>query len=75
MIINNSKWSRFLTRKYYKKPFKKWENFLLSHAKKIGHPNPIQYAEEGWESRAGGLGFKNNDSIFLDKEINGVENE
>jgi phosphoadenosine phosphosulfate reductase len=64
----NSRWSNYLTAIYYYDQDKKWRRFLYEHAKRVGHPNPKHFSEEGWESRAGGRG-QHNEVTKLSKEI------
>jgi len=64
----NSRWSNFLTAKYYPEQDTKWRTFLYEHAVRVGHPNPTHFAEEGWETRAGGRG-QNSEVTHLVKEV------
>lgn len=64
----NSRWSSVLTKHIYPKDHEKWRRFLLNHAVTIKHPNPENFAEDGWRTRAGGRGMKS-DVTELDKEV------
>lgn len=64
----NSRWSSVLTKHIYPNDHEKWTQFLLNHAVSIKHPNPENFAEDGWRTRAGGRGM-NSEVTKLDKEV------
>ena len=55
---NNNQRAQFLSRIYMPEQSKKWREFLLSFAKKIGKPDPEVYVDTGkWKARQGGNGL------------------
>ncbi len=56
---NNNQRAQFLSRIYMSEKSKKWRDFLISFAKKIGKPDPEVYVDEGnWKARQGGNGLE-----------------
>ena len=59
MCPNNSVWSEFLSKIYMPEQYKKWHDFLVSFAIKLGKPDPEVYVNEGkWKARQGGDGVE-----------------
>lgn len=55
---NNNQRAQFLSRIYMPEESKRWRNFLLSFARKIGKPDPENYIDGGyWKARQGGNGL------------------
>lgn len=55
---NNNLRAQFLSRVYLPEESKKWREFLIDFAKKIGKPDPEVYVDEGkWKARQGGNGL------------------
>lgn len=55
---NNNQRAQFLSRIYMPEQSKKWREFLLDFAKKIGKPDPEVYVDTGkWKARQGGNGL------------------
>ena len=55
---NNTQRAQFLSRIYMPEKSKKWREFLIDFAKKIGKPDPEVYVDEGsWKARQGGNGL------------------
>ena len=55
---NNNQRAQFLSRIYMPDKLKKWRNFLVSFAKKIGKSDPEVYVDSGkWKARQGGNGL------------------
>lgn len=55
---NNNQRAQFLSRIYMPEESKKWHDFLVSFAKKIGKPDPEVYVDSGkWKARQGGNGL------------------
>ena len=55
---NNNQRAQFLSRIYMPEESKKWREFLVSFAKKIGKPDPEVYVDSGkWKARQGGNGL------------------
>nr|HOO52218.1 phosphoadenosine phosphosulfate reductase family protein [Alphaproteobacteria bacterium] len=55
---NNNQRAQFLSRIYMPDESKKWRDFLVSFAKKIGKPDPEVYVDSGkWKARQGGNGL------------------
>jgi len=51
---NNIPYNEYLIKNYYPKEARKWENFLLNYARKIGKENPTNYFSSGaWKMRVG----------------------
>lgn len=56
---NNNQRAQFLSRIYMPDQSKRWRNFLLDFAKKIGKPDPEVYVDSGkWKARQGGNGIQ-----------------
>lgn len=55
---NNNQRAQFLSRIYMPEQSKKWREFLLDFATKIGKPDPEVYVDTGkWKARQGGNGL------------------
>ena len=55
---NNNQRAQFLSRVYMPEQSKRWRDFLVSFAKKIGKPDPEEYVDSGnWKARQGGNGL------------------
>ena len=55
---NNNQRAQFLSRIYIPEESKKWRNFLIEFAKKIGKPDAEEYVDSGsWKARQGGNGL------------------
>ena len=55
---NNNQRAQFLSRIYMPEEAKKWREFLIDFAKKIGKPDPEVYVDSGkWKARQGGNGL------------------
>lgn len=55
---NNTQRAQFLSRIYMAEDSKKWRNFLVDFARKIGKPDPETYVDSGkWKARQGGNGL------------------
>lgn len=55
---NNNQRAQFLSRIYMPEESRRWREFLLSFAKKIGKPDPEVYVDTGkWKARQGGNGL------------------
>ena len=55
---NNNQRAQFLSRIYMPEQSKKWREFLLDFAQKIGKPDPEVYVDTGkWKARQGGNGL------------------
>jgi len=55
---NNNQRAQFLSRVYMPEQSKKWRDFLVDFAKKIGKPDPEIYVDTGkWKARQGGNGL------------------
>lgn len=55
---NNNQRAQFLSRIYMPEQSKKWREFLVDFAKKIGKPDPEVYVDTGkWKARQGGNGL------------------
>ncbi len=58
MCHNNSIWSEFLLKIYMPEQSKKWYDFLINFAIRLGKPDPEIYVKEGnWKARQGGTGI------------------
>jgi len=54
---NNNIRAQFLSQIYMREDFKKWRDFLISFAKRLGKPDPEEYIDSGaWKARQGGNG-------------------
>lgn len=55
---NNNQRAQFLSKIYMPEQSRKWRNFLLEFAEKIGKPDPEVYVDTGkWKARQGGNGL------------------
>ncbi len=55
---NNNQRAQFLSRIYMPEESKKWREFLVEFAKKIGKPDAEEYVDSGaWKARQGGNGL------------------
>lgn len=55
---NNNQRAQFLSRIYMAEESKKWREFLVGFARKIGKPDPEVYVDSGkWKARQGGNGL------------------
>lgn len=55
---NNNQRAQFLSKIYMPEQSKKWREFLVDFAKKIGKPDPDVYVDSGkWKARQGGNGL------------------
>lgn len=55
---NNNSRAQFLSKIYMPEQSKKWREFLISFAEKIGKPDPEVYVDTGrWKARQGGNGL------------------
>ncbi len=55
---NNNQRAQFLSKIYMPEQSKKWREFLVEFAKKIGKPDPDVYVDSGkWKARQGGNGL------------------
>lgn len=56
---NNNLRAQFLSSIYMPEQYKKWHDFLIDFAKRIGKPDPEVYVDTGkWKARQGGNGVK-----------------
>lgn len=63
---NNNERAQFLSKIYMPEEYKKWHDFLVGFAKKIGKPDPEVYVDTGkWKARQGGNGVKAADDIKI----------
>ena len=54
---NNNARAQFLSKIYMPDDYKKWRDFLVGFAKRIGKPDPEEYIDSGaWKARQGGKG-------------------
>lgn len=55
---NNNQRAQFLSKLYMPEQSKKWHQFLIAFAEKIGKPDPEVYVDSGkWKARQGGNGL------------------
>lgn len=55
---NNNQRAQFLSRIYMPEESRKWRDFLIDFARKIGKPDPEVYVDSGkWKARQGGNGL------------------
>ena len=55
---NNNARAQFLSKIYMPDDYKKWRDFLVGFAKRIGKPDPEEYIDSGaWKARQGGNGL------------------
>lgn len=63
---NNNQRAQFLSRIYMPEEAKKWRDFLISFANKIGKPDPEEYVDSGnWKARQGGNGLVSANDVKL----------
>lgn len=63
---NNNQRAQFLSRIYMPEQSKRWRDFLISFAKKIGKPDPEEYIDSGnWKARQGGNGLASAGDVKL----------
>ena len=63
---NNNERAQFLSKIYMSEEYKKWHDFLVDFAKRIGKPDPEVYVNTGkWKARQGGNGVKAADDIKI----------
>ena len=63
---NNNQRAQFLSRIYMPENSKKWRNFLIQFAKRIGKPDPEEYVDSGaWKARQGGNGLAAADDVKI----------
>ena len=63
---NNNQRAQFLSRIYMPEESKKWREFLISFARKIGKPDPEVYVDTGkWKARQGGNGLASANDVKI----------
>lgn len=63
---NNNQRAQFLSKIYMPKQSKKWREFLIGFAKKIGKPDPETYVDSGkWKARQGGNGLASANDVKI----------
>ena len=63
---NNNSRAQFLSRIYMPEQSKKWRNFLIDFAKRIGKPDEEVYVDTGkWKARQGGNGLAAADDVKI----------
>lgn len=63
---NNSARSEFLTRVFMGARFKKWRDFLVEFARRIGKPDAEEYVDSGaWKARQGGNGLARAEDVKI----------
>lgn len=63
---NNNERAQFLSSIYMPEKSKKWQEFLISFAKKIGKPDPEIYVSSGkWKARQGGNGLESAEDVKI----------
>ena len=63
---NNNYRAQFLSKIYMKERSKKWRDFLIGFAKKIGKPDPEVYVDSGaWKARQGGNGLVSSNDVKI----------
>lgn len=63
---NNNERAQFLAKIYMPSEYKKWHEFLVDFAKRIGKPDPEVYVDTGkWKARQGGNGVAASDDIKI----------
>lgn len=61
---NNNAKAQFLSKVYMPEESKRWRNFLISFARRIGKTDPEVYVDEGWwKARQGGNGLAAAESV------------
>ena len=64
---NNSGWSAFLSSIYMPEQYKRFQEILLSFAKKMGKEDPEEYVSSGgWKARQGGAGIELSRNVAID---------
>ncbi len=64
---NNSGWSAFLSSIYMPEQYKRFQEMLLSFAKKMGKEDPEDYVSSGgWKARQGGAGIELSKNVAID---------
>ncbi len=53
----NSDWSYEIIKERYPQKHQRWQTFLMEQALRMEHPNPANFADNGWRTRAGGRGL------------------
>lgn len=53
----NSDWSYQMTKDRYPRQYERWQTFLMEQAVRMEHPNPVNFSDKGWRTRAGGRGL------------------
>ena len=63
---NNNQRAQFLSKIYMPEQSKKWRDFLIGFAKKIGKPDPEIYVDSGkWKARQGGNGLASANDVKI----------
>ena len=63
---NNNDRAQFLSKIYMPEQYKKWHDFLVDFAKKIGKPDPEVYIDSGkWKARQGGNGLAASNDVKI----------
>jgi len=63
---NNNQRAQFLSRIYMPEQSKRWRDFLVNFAKKIGKPDPETYIDTGkWKARQGGNGLPSANDVKI----------
>lgn len=63
---NNNQRAQFLSRIHMPDQSKKWRDFLVDFAKKIGKPDPEEYIDSGkWKARQGGNGLASANDVKI----------
>ena len=63
---NNNQRAHFLSKIYMPEQSKKWREFLIGFAKKIGKPDPETYVDSGkWKARQGGNGLASANDVKI----------
>lgn len=63
---NNNQRAQFLSKIYMPEQSKKWREFLIGFAKKIGKPDPEIYVDSGkWKARQGGNGLASANDVKI----------
>ena len=63
---NNNERAQFLSKIFMPDEYKKWHDFLVAFAKRIGKPDPENYVDSGnWKARQGGNGVEAAEDIKL----------
>lgn len=64
---NNSQWSQFLTSVYMPEQYRKFNDILLTFARKMGKENPEEYVKNGgWKARKGGAGIELSKNVTIE---------